>query len=123
MGKWLSGLSTKYPEPLGHSTDKTDKTPVRNFCQLVRHYGADRSCLLSYEEIMAELDADDIACLPTLDRHDKQVWAEMLADRLTRIRTVEPGGRRNRRIRPVTMNKERTELPVSSGKNSPTGAN
>ena len=41
---------------------------------------------------MAGLDADDIACLPTLDRSEKQIWAEMLADRLTRGRTVEPSG-------------------------------
>ena len=56
---------------------------IANFCQLVRHYGADRQCLLSYEEIMTGLDDDDIACLETLDRHDKQVWTELLANRLT----------------------------------------
>lgn len=108
MGKWLSQLRSDYSESLGpptaktakttlddceknpvllgQGTAKTAKTPVSNFCQLVRHYGADHQCLLSYEEIMAGLDADDIASLMCLDRHNKQVWAELLAHRLVRER-------------------------------------
>ncbi len=108
MGKWLSQLRSNYPETLGpptaktakttldddeknsvlleQGTAKTVKTPVSNFCQFVRHFGADHQCLLSYEEIMAGLDADDIVCLMTLDRHNKQVWAELLAHRLVRER-------------------------------------
>ncbi len=84
MGKWLSQLRSNYSESLGQGTAKTSKTPIRIFCQLVRHFGADHQILLSYEEIIAGLDADDIACLPNLDRREKQVWAEMLAYRLTR---------------------------------------
>jgi hypothetical protein len=72
-------------------TDKAARTPVSNFCQLVRHYGADHQRLLSYEEIMVELDADDIACLQHLDRHDKQIWAQLLADRLTRSKVWAAG--------------------------------
>ncbi len=108
MGKWLSQLRSNYSESLGQGTTKTvkttlddseknpvllgqgtaktTKTSTSNFCQLVRHYGADHQCLLSYEEIMAGLDADDIVCLMTLDRHNKQVWAELLAHRLVRER-------------------------------------
>ncbi len=106
MGKWLSGLESKYPDSLGHGTaktaktnfmsgkeitesledvtDKTTKTPVSSFCQLVRHYGAHRQRLLSYEEIMVELDADDLKELEHMGRRDRQIWAEMLADRLVR---------------------------------------
>ncbi len=72
--------------PLGQGTAKTAKTPISNFSQLVRHYGADHQCLLSYEEIMAGLNADDIACLMHLERSEKQVWAELLAHRLVRER-------------------------------------
>ncbi len=108
MGKWLSQLRSIYPESLGpptaktakttlgdgeknpvllgQGTAKTAKTSTSNFCQLVRHYGADHQCLLSYEEIMAGLDADDIACLMHLERSEKQVWAELLAHRLVRER-------------------------------------
>ena len=67
-------------------TDNTARTPISKFCQLVRHFGADHQRLLSYEEIMVELDADDIASLQHLDRHNKQVWAQLLAHRLTRSR-------------------------------------
>jgi hypothetical protein len=103
MGRWLTGLESKYSDSLGQGTAKTakttvrgghkfpdhlkkvtDKTPVSRFCQLVRHYGADRQRLLSYEEIMVELDADDLKELEQTDRRDRQIWAEMLADRLTR---------------------------------------
>ena len=65
-------------------TDITARTPISKFCQLVRHYGTDHQRLLSYEEIMVELDADDIAFLQHLERHNKQVWAQLLAHRLTR---------------------------------------
>ena len=98
MGKWLSQLRSNYSESLGQGTAKTAKTPISNFCQLVRHYGADHQFLLSYEEIMAGLDADDIASLMRLDRHEKRVWAELLAHRLTRDRTVAPGGRLEKHI-------------------------
>jgi len=106
MGRWLTGLESKYSDSLGQGTaktakttfgaghkipnyledvtDKTAKTPVSNFCQLVRHYGADRQRLLSYEEIMVELDADDLKELEHTEKRDRQIWAEMLADRLTR---------------------------------------
>ncbi len=93
MGKWLSQLRSNYSESLEQGTAKTAKTPITTFCQLVRHYGADHQFLLSYEEIMAGLDADDIVCLLSLDRCGKQEWAELLAHQLTRGRTVAPGGR------------------------------
>ena len=108
MGKWLSQLRSNYSESLGQGTTKTvkttlddseknpvllgqgtaktTKTSIGNFSQLVRHYGADLQHLLSYEEIMAGLNADDIACLMHLERSEKQVWAEMLAYRLVRER-------------------------------------
>ena len=108
MGKWLSQLRSNYSESLGQGTTKTvkttlddgeknpvlleqgttktTKTPISNFSQLVRHYGADHQCLLSYKEIMAGLNADDIACLLHLERSEKQAWAEMLAHRLVRER-------------------------------------
>ena len=108
MGKWLSQLRSDYSESLGQGTTntakttldddeknsvlleqgtaKTAKSSISNFCQIVRHYGADHQCLLSYEEIMAGLDADDIACLMHLERSEKQVWAELLAHRLVRER-------------------------------------
>jgi hypothetical protein len=64
--------------------DLVTEVNLRNFCQLVRHHAADRQCLLSYEEILAGLDDDDMEDLLNLDRQEKQVWAELLAHRLTR---------------------------------------
>ena len=74
MGKWLSGLQSKLsdslergtaktakttfrggqksPVPLGEGTDKTDKTPISNFCQLVQHCGLEHQCLLSFKVFM-----------------------------------------------------------------------
>jgi hypothetical protein len=39
---------------------------------------------------MGGLDADDLAELETLDRHNKQTWAELLAHRLCKERTTAP---------------------------------
>ena len=90
MGKWLSTLKPEFPTYLEKGTDKTDKTPAGDFCQLVQHYGIDRQFLLTIEEIMAGLDADDLAELETLDRHNKQTWAEMRAYRLCKDRKAAP---------------------------------
>jgi hypothetical protein len=92
MGKWLSTLKPEFPTYLGKSTARTAKTTAGDFCQLVQHYGIDRQFLLTIEEIMAGLDADDLAELETLDRHNKQTWAEMLAHRLCKGRTTTPAG-------------------------------
>jgi len=67
-----------------HREELIDQVLLRKFCQLVKHYGADRSVLLSDEEIRRELDEKDLACLRRLEVWDKQMWAELLADRLTR---------------------------------------
>jgi hypothetical protein len=89
MGKWLLTLKPEFSTSLRNSTDKTDNATAGDFCQLVQHYGIDRQFLLTIEEIMAGLDADDLAELETLDRHNKQSWAEMLAHRLCKGRTVK----------------------------------
>ena len=41
------------PVLLGGGTDKTSKTLISNFCQLVQHCEADRQYLLSFEVFMA----------------------------------------------------------------------
>jgi hypothetical protein len=71
-----------------HRDELIDQVLVRKFCQLVKHYGADRGVLLSDEEITRELDEKDVACLRRLEIWDKHVWAELLADRLTRNWTI-----------------------------------
>jgi hypothetical protein len=88
MGKWLSTLKPEFSTYLGKSTDRTAKTTAGDFCQLVQHYGIDRQFLLTIEEIMAGLDADDLTELETLDRHNKQTWAELLAHRLCKGRSA-----------------------------------
>jgi len=93
MGKWLSTLKSEFSTSLRNSTDRTAKTTAGDFCQLVQHYGIDRQFLLTIEEIMAGLDADDLAELETLDRHNKQSWAEMLAQRLCKERTTSTATR------------------------------
>jgi hypothetical protein len=91
MGKWLSTLKPEFSTYLEKSTDKAIQNPsAGDFCQLVQHYGIDRQFLLTIEEIMAGLDADDLAELETLDRHNKQTWAELLAYRLCKGRTAAP---------------------------------
>jgi hypothetical protein len=83
-------MSTQAIEQLRSCRDGLVKeVNLRNFCQLVQHYGADRQRLLSYEEILAGLDDDDVEDLLNLNSHDKQVWAELLAYRLTSRRTWE----------------------------------
>ena len=90
MGKWLSTLKPEFSTYLEKSTDRTAKTTAGDFCQLVQHYGIDRQFLLTIEEIMAGLDANDLVELETLDRHNKQSWAEMLAHRLCKDRKAAP---------------------------------
>ena len=72
----------------------TEKAPnasssrvTADFLQLVRIFGVcENQLLLEDEVILAALDADDLKELSHLDRHDKQVWAQLLAHRLTRSR-------------------------------------
>jgi hypothetical protein len=67
----------------GVEAKNTDFNAVGNFVDLVRATSAcDHQRVIDADIILAELDADDIACLPTLDRHDKQVWSGLLAHRL-----------------------------------------
>ena len=67
----------------GVEEKNTDFNAVRNFVDLVRaNCACDHQRVIDDGIILAELDADDIACLLTLDRHNKRIWAEMLADRL-----------------------------------------
>jgi hypothetical protein len=56
-----------------------------DFLRLVRITGAcEHQVLLEDEAILAALDADDLTELSQLDLHDKQIWAQLLAHRLTR---------------------------------------
>ena len=64
---------------------------IDHFCRLVRHCGTDYQFLLTIEEIEAELSAEDRAELETLDPHNRRVWAELLAYRLTKDRTIQQG--------------------------------
>ena len=60
---------------------------LRDFVDLVRITGAcEHGILLHRDQIAAQLDADDVAALLETDRRDRQVWAELLAYRLTRAR-------------------------------------
>ena len=67
-----------------HKQELIDQVLLRNFCKLVIHYGIDRNVLLTEERISRELDDADIECLRHNETWEKQQWAEMLADRLTR---------------------------------------
>jgi hypothetical protein len=67
-----------------HKAELIDQLRVRNFVKLVQAFAVcDYAALLDESEIRAELDADDLADLRTLDRFDLQCWAGMLAYRLT----------------------------------------
>ena len=59
------------------------------FFVLVRITGAcEHQVLLEDEAILAELNADDLKELSLLDRYNKQIWAQLLAHRLTRPKNV-----------------------------------
>ena len=96
MGKWLESIRAENSVFLEVGTDKTDKSPpeaangsinvAEKFANLVRAFGVSHGILLDHSTILAELDADDLKCLESLDTHNKQVWAELLAFRLTQSR-------------------------------------
>ena len=67
-----------------HKQELIDQVILRKFCDLVRAYGTDHQVLLSDLEIVRELDAADLHTLRSLDTRNKQMWAELLAYRLTR---------------------------------------
>ena len=67
-----------------HKQELIDQVLLRKFCDLVRVFGTAHQVLLSDMEIVRELDAADIECLRSLDTRNKQLWAELLAYRLTR---------------------------------------
>ena len=67
-----------YQDEANH--DPRNKTRCNELFAVLRHV----QHLPSNGEIMLKLDADDVACLQHLDRHNKQVWAQLLADRFTR---------------------------------------
>ena len=67
-----------------HKQELIDQVLLRKFCDWVRAYGTDYQVLLSDLEIVRELDSADIECLRSLDTPEKQVWAELLAHRLTK---------------------------------------
>ena len=67
-----------------HKQELMSQIVLRKFCQLVKHYAADRGVLLSSTVITRQLDSADIACLLRIPVWEKQQWAELLADRLTR---------------------------------------
>ena len=56
------------------------------FSRLVTAFGLDYGRLLDAQTVLAELDAKDLEILPLLTTHDVQLWAELLAFRLTRGR-------------------------------------
>lgn len=67
----------------GVEAKNTDFIAVGNFVDLVRATSAcDHQRVIDADIILAELDADDLKELDTMDRHDKQVWAGLLAHRL-----------------------------------------
>jgi len=41
--------------------------------------------------LLAELDAKDLECLESLDRYNKQIWAELLAHRLCKAQLNKDG--------------------------------
>jgi hypothetical protein len=74
---------------LRDGTEKALNTPnnrvTADFLRLVRITGiCEHQLLLGDEAILAALDADDFKELQNLDRYNKQIWAQLLAHRLTR---------------------------------------
>lgn len=57
---------------------------LRDFVELVIHYGKSHGRLLDADVVLAELDDIDRAELLTADIEDRQTWAALLAHRLTR---------------------------------------
>lgn len=82
------------------STPKTPKSPfepdpsvTKAFIRLVRITGiCEQGLYLDDATILRELDAADLAELPTLESYDKQCWAHLLAHRLIKERLEGKGG-------------------------------
>ena len=67
-----------------HKPEIMDQFRIRRFCRLVQALGVSHGLLLDDEVILEELDDSDRAVLMTSELHERQVWAELLAYRLTR---------------------------------------
>ena len=68
---------------LSHPSQKADKSVTANFVRLVRITAiCERHLYLDDATILAELAADDLAELKTLQNWDKQRWATLLAHRV-----------------------------------------
>ena len=59
---------------------------ANRFVRLVNSFAVCRGFLLDRKQILAELDAKDLDYLLTTPKEERQVWAELLADRLCRER-------------------------------------
>lgn len=71
----------------GAEEKNTDFNAVQNFVALVRATGVcNHQLVIDDNIILAELDADDLKELGEINRHNKQVWAELLAHRLCSMR-------------------------------------
>ena len=98
MGKWLNSVGKKKTISLEGERAKrakrciseskhTDSAGVAgNFARLVRDFGLSHGLVLDDAVILAELDADDLNVLQYAETREKQVWAELLAYRLCKVR-------------------------------------